>query len=93
MEPTNSQSSATGRAQGQSVGANAVVGHNMVLLSSLDAHKTGQEKLPSCKIGDEVNSHPAIRAAVRSSNDMTKFEQFDDRVGLIQRIALAVSIL
>ena len=82
-----------GRAQDQSVGTNAGVGHKAVLLASLEAHNTGQEQISSCNMGDEVNSHPAFRAAYGSSNDKTKFERIDGRVSRIRCIALAVSIL
>ena len=93
MESTNSQRCVNGRTQDQSVGTDAVVGHNAVLLSSMEAQNTGQEHTPSCNMGDEVNSHPAIRTALISSNDKTKFERLDDRVSRIRCIALAVNIL
>ena len=93
MEFTNDQKSMNGRAQNQSVGTNAAVGHKVVLLASPEAHNTGQEKIPSFHMGDEVNSHPAFRAAPGSSNDKTKFERLDDRVSRIRCTVLAVSIL
>ena len=93
MESTNGQKCVNGRAQGQSVSTDAVVGHNVVLLSSPEAHNTGQEQIPSCSMGDEVNSHPAISAVIGSSNDKTKYERLDNRVSLIRCIALVISIL
>jgi hypothetical protein len=93
MESTDSQNSANRRVQGQSAGTEAVSGHTVALLSSLEAHNTVQEQIPSCNMGSEVNGHPAICITQRSSDDMTKLERHDDRVSLIQRVALAVSIL
>ena len=83
MESTNGQRCVNGCAQGQSVGTDAVVGHNIALLSSPKAHNTIQEQMPSSHMGDEVNSHPASRAAKGSSNDKTKYERLDNRVSLI----------
>ena len=93
MKSTNGQRCVDGRAQGQSVGANVVVDHTAVLLSSLEALNTEQNKIPSCNMGDEVNNDPAFRTARGSSNDRTKFERLDCRVSLIQSIALLISIL
>jgi len=93
MEFTSCQSSMNGRAQEQSLGTDAVGSNNVVSLSPLETHNTGQEYVPSCNMGDEVNSHPAINGAIGSSNDKTKFERLDDRVSPNQCIALSVSIL
>jgi len=93
MESTNSQKCVNERAQGQSVNANAMVGHIMVLLSALEAHNTQQKQVTSCNMDDKVNSHPTIRRAAGSSNDMTKFERRDDRVSVSQCTALAAGIL
>jgi len=67
MESTNSQSSLNGRAQAQSIGTDAVGDHKLVLLSSLEAHNTGQERLPSYDIGNEVNSMANVAAAISVS--------------------------
>ena len=93
MESTNGQRCVNGCAPSQSVGTDAAVGHNLVLLSSPEAHNTGQEQIASCNMGDEVNSHPAISGVIGSSNDKTKYERLDNRVSLIQCIALSVSII
>ena len=93
MESTNGQRCANGCTQERSVGADAVVGHNLALLSSLEAHNTEQTQIPSCDVGDEVNGHPAIKRTFGSSNEMTKFERLDDRVSVIQCTALAISML
>ena len=92
MESTKSQRCVSGRTQDQFVGTDAVVGHNDVFLSSLEAHNTGQEQIASCNMGDKFNSHPAFRVTVGSSNDKTKSEHLDDRVSLIRCIALSVCI-
>ena len=89
MESTNGQRCANGCTQERSVGADAVIGHNLALLSSL----TEQTQIPSCDVGDEVNGHPAIKRTFGSSNEMTKFERLDDRVSVIQCTALAISML
>ena len=93
MESTNSQICVNERVQGHSVGADAMVSHIMVFLSSLEAHNTQQKQIPSCNMGDEVNSHPAMGRALGSSNDMTKRELLDDRVSVSQCTVLSVSIL
>ena len=93
MESTNGQRRVNGRAQGQPVGADAMVGHIVVLVSSLEAHNIKQKQIPLYNMDDEVNSHPTIRRAVRSSNDMTKFERRDDRVSVSQCTALAERII
>ena len=93
MKSTNGQRCVDGRAQGQSVGVKVVVSDTAVLLSSLEALNTEQKRIPSCNMGNGVNSDPAFRAARGSSNDRTKFERPDGRVSLFQRMALFLSIL
>jgi hypothetical protein len=93
MGSTNGQRRVDGRAQGQSVGANAVVGYNAVHLSSLETHNIEQKQMPSCNMGEEVNGHPTIKGVVGSSNSKTKFERLGDEVGLIHCVVLSVSIL
>ena len=93
MESINGQRRVNGCAHGPSVGADAVVGHNVVLLSSLEDHNAEQKQIPSCNVGDEGNSYPAIRSTVLSSNDMTKLERLDDRVSVFQCTALVVGTI
>ena len=93
MESTNGQRCVNGCTQEQSVGVDAVVGHNLALLASLGAHNIEQKQIPSCNVSNEVNSHPAIRRTFGSSNDMTKSERLGDRVSVTQCTALAVSML
>ena len=93
MESTNSQRCVNERVQGHSVGANAMVSHIMVFLSSLEAHNTQQKQITWGNMDDEVNSHPVMRRTDGSSNDMTKFERRDDRVSVSQCTALDASIL
>ena len=93
MESTNGQRCVNRRVPGQSVGADTVVGHNGIPLSPLEAHNTKQKQINLCNTGDEVNSHPAMRRAVKSSDNMTKFELLEDRVSVSQCTASAVSIL
>ena len=59
MESTNGQTRVNGCIQEQSVGVDAVVGHNMALLSSLEDHNTEQKQMPSRKMGEESNSDAA----------------------------------
>ena len=93
MESTNSQRCMNEHVQGHCIGANAMVGHMMVFLSSLEAHNAQQKQITWGNMDDEVNSHPAIRRTVGSSNDMTKFERRDDRISVSRCTALDASIL
>lgn len=58
MESTDGQSCMNGRAEGQSLGADEVVGYTAVLPSSLEALKTEAWQLPLCNMDEGVNGDP-----------------------------------
>ena len=59
MKSTDGQICVDGPAQGQSVGA-TVVGCRAILPSSVEAPNTERKQTPSCNMGEEDNSGPAI---------------------------------
>ena len=93
MESVNGQRCTYARAQGQSVGADAAVGHDNVLLSSLQVHNIVQEQMSSHNTAYEVNGHLAIKGGDGSSNNEPKFELLKNRVSLVHYLSGYMSII